>query len=128
MRPAFCPRLPQGLHHHLRFVIDIECIIPVVPVCGAGRYLPRRTAPLRAARTADQHSHLPQQVVLQFVGFIKRLPKRIGARHRGHRHNRRGQPQCQPQPQRMAYWPLGTIHPAPRTFLMASLPSFLRSA
>ena len=70
--------LAQGLHQHLCVIVDVEVVV-------LGGVLQRLQ--IRSIRMAHQRGYLPQHIVLQFVHFLKGLPKRIGARHHGHPHD-----------------------------------------
>ena len=75
---------------------------------------------------SQQFGGLLQNLVLKLMHLVQRGPKRQDACHGGHGGHGQRDGARQPELQRLVQACLLTIHPAPRMFLMASLPSFLR--
>lgn len=76
----------------------------------------------------EQHRDLTQGVVLHLVGFIEGRHEGKSSRRAGDDEDRKREGERQPNLDRIAQTPFETIHPIPRTFLMASLPNLRRRA
>ena len=99
---------------------------PFLVVIGLQAALHRKRCGGLPGFRSQQLGGLLQNLVLKLMHFVERGPKRQDACHGGHGGHGQRDGACQPELQRLAQACLLTIHPAPRMFLMASLPSFLR--